>query len=149
MKVNPYLNFDGTCREAFEFYKDVLGGEIVMITTYGDMPPPEEGSEMEENCGGMPIAGDVADRLAHVRLVFGDGAVLMGSDCPPGMASQERSTSVALQVTSAAEGERIFNALAEGGNVFMLYAQTFWAERFGMAVDRFGVPWMVNFENQS
>ena len=130
MQTVPYLNFDGDCRAAFTFYQQVLGGEL-QITSHGD----------------SPIAGEVPaewhDRVMHARL-DADGATLMASDYPPGEHAKPKGMSVALHVESPAEAERIFHALAEGGTVTMPIAQTFWSERFGMLVDRFGIPWMIN-----
>lgn len=131
MQLNPYLSFDGQCEAAFERYAQVLGGEIVALSRFGEMP----------DCGEMPA--EARDRVMHVRLLV-DGQVLMGSDSPPGRHEDTRGMSVTINVDDTAEGERIFNALAEGGTVRMAFAETFWAEGFGMCVDRFGTPWMVN-----
>lgn len=133
MKLNPYLTFNGDCREAFRFYEKTLGGAIEMMMTFGDAPaeyqtPPGE-----------------TGRILHARLSAGD-LVLMGSDAPPGLFSPSQGMMVALQVDSAGESERIFSAFSEGGSVQMPLQQTFWAERFGMTVDRFGTPWMVSCE---
>jgi PhnB protein len=134
MQAIPYLNFDGQCAEAFRFYERVLGGKIEAMFTNGE----------------SPMAGHVPpewhDRVMHARLVV-DGAVLMASDSPPGQHQQAQGMFVSLHPETAAEGTRIFNALAEGGNVVMPYEKTFWAAGgFGMLVDRFGTPWMVNVE---
>lgn len=133
MRVIPYLNFDGQCAEAFRFYERVLGGTIEAMMTHGD----------------SPIAGDVPsewhDRIMHARLVV-RGQVLMGSDSPPGHHHTPQGMSVSLHVDDPADAERIFHALAEDGTVTMPIQRTFWAERFGMLVDRFGTPWMVNCE---
>lgn len=133
MQALPYLNFDGNCREAFDFYAKTLGGNIVALHTYGMMP--------DGYC--PPGAGDL---IMHVRLDLGDGT-LMGSDCPPSMpADKPQGFAVSIHPSDVAEGERIFNALAEGGSVTMPYAPTFWAAGFGMVTDRFGIPWMINVE---
>ncbi len=131
MKIHPYLGFDGTCREAFRLYERVLGGRIEMLMTYGDMPGTETPAEHR-------------DRIIHVRLVSGEN-VLMGGDVPPGQPVPQ-GFSLSIQVDSAEEANRIFNALAEGGRTTMPLGPAFWAERFGMLVDRFGTPWMVNYE---
>jgi PhnB protein len=133
MQFTPYLNFDGDCAEAFRFYAEAMGAEIVMMQTHGQSPmagkaPPEWN-----------------DRVLHARLVLRDG-VLMGSDAPPQYFQPAQGLSVSFQASDAAEAERVFAALAEGGNVSMPIGETFWAERFGMVTDRFGTPWMVNFE---
>lgn len=133
MQALPYLNFNGNCREAFEFYAQTLGGEIVATHTYAEMPP--------EHC--PPGAGD---RIMHMSLAFGDGR-LMASDCPPGMPHETMSGIwVSLNPATVADGERIFNAFAEGGAAVMPFGPTFWAAGFGMVKDRFGTPWMINCE---
>jgi PhnB protein len=133
MQLNPYLVFDGQCEAAFRFYENCLGGKIEALV-------PFEGS---------PVAGQVpaelATKILHARLVVGD-QILMGSDAPPGRYEAPKGISVSIGIDDAAAAERIFNALAEGGTVQMPMEQTFWALRFGMVVDRFGIPWMVNCE---
>jgi PhnB protein len=130
--ATPYLNFDGTCAEAFRFYERVLDGKIEFITTFAEAP------------AGMPVAPGMEDRVLHVRLAA-EGALLMGSDCPPGLFQPMQGLLVALEVDSAERGQRIFDALAEGGRVQMPFQPTFWAERFGMVGDRFGTPWMISY----
>jgi PhnB protein len=133
MRFVPYLSFDGDCREAFEFYHQVLGGELVMMMTHGDMDP-----EGEWTPAGWK------DRIIHARLVVGEEA-LMGGDAPPdSYGPPNMSTSV--QVDSIEHAERIFDALAEGGSIQMPLEQQPWAARFGMATDKYGIPWMVNCE---
>lgn len=133
MKTIPYLSFDGDCATAFRFYADVLGGEVQAMISHGE----------------SPIAGEVPpewhSRIMHAYLVAGDVA-LMGGDRPPGWEDGTRGFSVSLHVDSAEDAERIFGALLEGGEVTIPIERTFWAERFGMLVDRFGTPWMVNYE---
>lgn len=136
MQMTPYLNFDGQCEEAFRFYARVLGGTIETMQTHGDSPIAEH------------VPPHWHDRILHARLVVGD-AVLMGSDMPPDEEATPRGMAVSLQVPDAAEADRIFSALAEGGSVRMPLDKTFWAERFGMLVDRFGIPWMVGTEQQA
>ena len=131
MKLNPYLAFDGRCREAFEFYEKALGGKIVFIQTMGESPmaastPPE-----------------AHDRVMHVTLHVGD-QVLQGADAPPGNFTKPAGFCVAIHCDEAADGERVFNALATGGKVQMPYQATFWAKGFGMLIDQFGTPWIVN-----
>jgi PhnB protein len=133
MQLINYLHFNGTCRQAFENYNKILGGNIVATVTYGDMPGPEPCAEANRNL------------IAHVRLIVGD-AVLMGSDSPPEMYGKPERCSVALMADSVEEAERLYTGLADGGNVFMPIQETAWAERFGMFTDRFGIPWMVCFE---
>lgn len=131
MKMNPYLLFDGQCEEAFNVYARLLGGKIEALMKHQDMP------------GGEQVHAGWEDKVMHVSLRLG-GDVLMGSDAPPGYFQQPQGFSVSLQYDDPAEGEKVFNALAEGGHVKMPFQETFWARGYGMLVDRFGIPWMVN-----
>ncbi|MBI3786429.1 MAG: VOC family protein [Deltaproteobacteria bacterium] len=131
MKLNPYLTLDGQCEAAFTFYAQCLGGKIEMMLTFKDAPSAEN------------IPAHWLDKIMHARLVLGD-QVLMGSDSPPQFQEPMKGFSVSLAVDEPAEAERIFQALEKGGTVRMPMQQTFWAERFGMVTDRFGVPWMIN-----
>lgn len=133
MQLSPYLNFNGQCKEAFEFYERCLGGKIVTMMTHGASPMAEQ----------TPAGWH--DAILHARLIVGD-QILMGSDLPPNSHEEAQGFSVSLIVDTPAEAERIFHALAEGGKVQMPLAETFWAVRFGMLVDRFGIPWMVDCE---
>src|SRR3989338_8251648 len=137
MQINAYLMFDGQCEAAFRFYAQCLGGSIAMLSRYSEMPE----SESEGQCA-VPV--DYRDKIMHARLEVGD-QVLMGSDIQPGFPHQGvKGCAVSLNVESIAEAERTFQALAENGRVQMPLEKTFWAARFGMLVNRFGVPWMVN-----
>jgi PhnB protein len=135
MMLMTSLTFQGQCREAFEFYARVLGGEITAAYPYGEGPPD------------MPVDPKYKDWLMHCWLQAGSQA-LMGADVPPefGPHAHERKNGfdVAYHHRDRAECERVFNALAEGGKVGMPFAQTFWSPGFGSLTDRFGVPWMVN-----
>ena len=132
MRANPYLMFNGDCREAFEFYARSLGGRIEMMQTHGDSPAK----------GHTPP--DWHDKVLHARLTAGD-VVLMGSDAPPGRKETPQGLWVSLDVEKAADARRIFDAFADGGQVRMPFDKTFWAAGgFGMVIDRFGTPWMVN-----
>jgi len=131
MKMTPYLGFDGKCREAFEFYAGCLDGKIAMMMTYGGSPMADE----------MPP--EVHDTIMHACLVA-DGALLMGGDAPPGRHETPKGIMVALEIDDFARAERVFNALAGGGTISMPFEETFWVERFGMLIDRFGIPWAVN-----
>jgi PhnB protein len=133
MKLNPYLLFDGKCEEAFNSYQKILGGEIVAMI-------PHEGTPAE---GGVPP--EWRKKIIHARLVS-NGMVLMGSDAPPDHQEPMKGFSVALNVKQPAEAERIFNALADQGTVRMPLSETFFAAKFGMLVDKFGTPWMINCE---
>lgn len=131
MQMNPYLTFNGQCEAAFKFYEKCLGGKIEAML-------PHKGTPAEAH-----TPPEWRDKIIHARLNV-NGEVLMGSDAPPDHYKEPKGFSVSLQLKDPAESERIFNALAEGGKVGMPLQQTFWATRFGMLVDRFGIPWMIN-----
>jgi PhnB protein len=131
LKLNPYLFFDGNCEEAFRFYAKILGGEIIAML-------PHRGTPAEAH-----VPPEWQDKIMHASMTV-PGGVLMASDAPPGQHNKPQGFSVALHLNDPAEAERIFHALAEGGQVQMPFGETFWALRFGMLVDRFGMPWMVN-----
>lgn len=135
MKIVTSLSFRGECRDAFEFYARVLGGEITAAMPYGDAPP------------GMPVGPQYKDWLMHCWLQVGDQAI-MGSDSPPEFAPPidqlKNGFDVTLHTEDAAEARRWFDALSEGGKAVMPFGETFWSPGFGALVDRFGVPWMVN-----
>ena len=144
MQFIPYLNFDGNCAEAMAFYAQVFGGQILHQMRFADMPPSE----------GMPPLPDAAKgRLMHAHLQVGAQAI-MASDTMPAMPGQPEVCAggyqkpqglwVSIAVDTAAEGQRVFDALAQGGTVGMPYSATFWSPGFGMVTDRFGTPWMVN-----
>jgi PhnB protein len=133
MQLNPYLYFDGQCEAAFKFYERCLGGKIEMMLTH-------EGTPMAKH-----VPPEWLKKILHARLVVGD-TVLMASDAPPDRYAAMKGFSVSLVIDDPAEAERVFHALAENGTVHMPIQQTFWALRFGMLVDQFGTPWMVNCE---
>ncbi len=135
MQLNPYIFFKGTCREAFEFYAQVLGGKIEAMLTHGGTPAASS------------VPPEWQDKIIHARLMLRSGP-LMASDAPPQHYQAPQGFSVNIGVDDPAEAERIFHALAEDGKVTMPIAKTFWAERFGMLVDRFGIPWMINCEGR-
>lgn len=131
LSTSSYLLFDGNCRQAFEFYAQVFGGDIVMILTGSESPMANE----------MPA--EFADKIMHVSLQVGNW-MLMGSDCPSGMFEKPQGFHVQIAFEDEQQAEVTFNQLAEGGSVQMPFEPTFWAKRFGMLVDRFGTPWMIN-----
>jgi PhnB protein len=134
MKIVPYLILDGKAEAAFQLYEKALNGKIVMLSRFGETP------------GAANTDAD-QQRIMHVRLEAGDN-VLMGSDTTTDRPHEgNHGMYVSLQVDSIADAERIFAALSEGGQVIMPLAPTFWATRFAMLVDRFGVSWMVNLES--
>ncbi len=131
MQINPYLTFDGTCEAAFKFYEQCLGGKIQGISTFAGTPAEEH------------VPAEWRDKILHAYMTVGDQE-LMGSDAPPGQYEAPRGVHVSLQIKDADEAERVFHALADGGTIQMPIGKTFWAERFGMLVDQFGIPWMIN-----
>jgi len=133
MQLNPYLNFNGQCESAFKFYEKCLGGKITAMLTFGSSPMAEKTPQ------------EWHDKIMHARLTVGE-AVLMASDAPPGHYEKTKGMSIALNTDRPEEAERIFAALSENGTVQMPIQPTFWAARFGMLIDQFGIPWMMNCE---
>ncbi|MGV9415629.1 VOC family protein [Nocardia sp. NPDC003693] len=131
--VNPYLVFNGNAEEAFVFYRSVLGGEL-QIARFADMGGTDD------------FPAEFRDKVANVTLPLGD-SLLMGSDVPPGqtVSFDRPAFSVSLDVDSAAEAQRVFDAFAAGGQVAMPLGKTEWAEAFGMITDKFSIPWMINY----
>lgn len=136
--VNPYLIFNGNCEEAFLFYKSIFGGKFAYIGKFKDMPSDEDSSK---------ISSDEEEKIMHVSLPIGQ-TILMGSDstAQSGIVTVGGNFSVSINVESVAEGDRIFNGLSAGGNPFMPMNKTFWGAYFGMFTDKFGINWMVNFD---
>jgi PhnB protein len=133
MHLNPYLTFNGQCEAAFKFYQQCLGGKIEMMLNHADSPMADQ------------VPSDWRNKIMHARMTVGD-QLLMGSDAPPEHYEAPKGFSVSIGVTDPADAERIFSALAANGTVRMALQQTLWAVRFGMLVDRFGIPWMINCE---
>jgi PhnB protein len=133
MNVNAYLNFPGTCEEAFTFYAQCLGGQIVAMIRASDTPMKDR------------TPADRQAKIMHARIVVGD-TVLMGSDAPPDFFKPAQGFSVTVNIADVAEAERVFHELSAGGQVEMAIQETFWANRFGTFTDRYGTPWMVNCE---
>ncbi len=135
MKIVTSLSFRGQCREAFEFYARVLGGEITAAMPYGDGPPD------------MPIGPQYSDWLMHCWLQVGDQAIMgadMDVDWAPGIDKPRNGFDVTLHTDDAVEARRWYDALVEGGKPTMPFGETFWSPGYGGLEDRFGVPWMVN-----
>lgn len=135
--VNIYLIFEGNCRQAFEFYRSVFGGEFDSISKFGEMPPQE---------GQPPMSDEMKEMIMHVSLPVSKETVLMGSDNggsagPP--VKSGNNFSISVNTDSTGEADRIFNALAEGGTINMALERTFWNSYFGMLTDQYGVNWMV------
>ncbi len=132
-EVSAYLVFSGECEAAFKFYEKCLGGKIEMIMTFGDSPMSQQAPAEWRN------------KVMHARMTVGN-TVLMGSDAPPDRYEQPKGFSMSVSIKDPAEAERMFNELADGGKVQMPLEKTFWAVKFGMLVDRFSIPWMINCE---
>jgi PhnB protein len=131
MQLNTYLHFNGQCEDAFKFYEKCLDGKITFMmphegTPVADKVPPEWGK-----------------KILHATLSVGDD-LLQGADAPPNHYQKPQGFSVSISMKDPAEADRVFHALAENGTVQMPIQETFWAVRFGMVTDRFGIPWMIN-----
>lgn len=131
MQLSTYLNFNDQCEAAFKFYEQCLGGKIDAMMTY-------EGSPMAEE-----VPPEWHNKIMHASLTLGD-RTLMGADSPPGQYEEAKGFHVLIGVDDPTKAEQIFQALAENGTVQMPIQETFWADRFGMLIDQFGTPWMVN-----
>ncbi|MBC7577420.1 VOC family protein [Tardiphaga sp.] len=131
MQVNPYIHYNGNCEEAFNFYVQAIGAKI-------DVLMHVEGSPAAEH---MPP--EMANKVLHAQLSI-DGEVVMASDAPPEFFKTPQGFSISLNMEDPAEGEKTFQALADGGAIRMPFAATFWSKGFGMCVDKFGIPWMIN-----
>ena len=145
MQFTPYLNFDGDAAEAMAFYADLFGGQIVHQATFGEMPPTE---------GMPPLPESAKHRLMHVQLQVG-AQTIMASDTLPAVSDPSEAVCgggyqkpqglwITIGVDSTAEGQRVFDALSDGGQVTMPFQATFWSDGFGMVTDRFAIPWMIN-----
>lgn len=134
MKLDMYVNYKGSCAEAFQFYEKQLGGKIISSKTFKEMP------------GQGSVPADWADRIVHARIELG-GAVLMGADIVT--AEPMRSAYLTLRFDTAEEAERIYAILSDGGQVFMRMEETPFASRFAMLRDRFGTNWMLMHERQA
>jgi len=133
MQINPYLSFKGDCEAAFKFYEQCLCAQLGGIFRHG----------------GTALAGQVpadwTEKIMHGNLTVGD-LQLMGGDVTPDRYEEPKGFSLSIQIKSTADAERIFHELARDGKVVMPLEKTFWAERFGMVVDPFGIPWLINCE---
>jgi len=133
MQTTVYLSFKGECEAAFRFYEECLEGKLGEIFRYA----------------GSPMAGQVPDdwqnKIMHASMTIG-GQVVMGGDVAPQRYEKPQGFSLSLQMTSTTQAERIFEGLALDGTVMMPLEKTFWAARFGMVIDRFGIPWLINCE---
>jgi len=135
--TNTYLNFKGNCEEAFNFYKSVFGGEFNYIGKFGDMPA-QEGQTMSE---------EEANKIMHVSLPIGT-SILMGSDTGGEWAPtfiQGNNFSISIGAESKEEADRLYEGLSDGGKATMPMADTFWGDYFGMFEDKFGINWMISY----
>lgn len=130
-EVSPYLLFNGNCAEAFRFYQSVLGGKLD-IQTYGNSPAKEH------------VPADAHGKVIHAQLVIGNWTLMASDDASPGGFEKPQGTHVTLTFGSEADAKRVFDAFAQGGKQTMPFGKTFWSPGFGMLVDRFGTPWMLN-----
>ena len=130
MQLNPYLFFNGKCEAAFRFYEKVLGGKIVAMLTHEETPIADQ------------VAPEMRKQIIHARLMVGD-KVLMGSDAQADRYNEAKGFSVSLGVDTPAEAERIFAGLAKNGTIRMPMEETFFAQKFGMLADQYGIPWMI------
>jgi PhnB protein len=137
--VNVYLTFDGNCEEAFLFYKSVFGGEIPYMGRFKEMPPQE---------GMPPMTEEEGERIMHVSLQISKETAIMGSDTGGEWAAQFKqgnNFSISITTDSKEEADRLFHGLSAGGHVIMPLQNTFWGDYFGMFTDKFGINWMVGF----
>lgn len=133
MKVQPYLNFDGRCDEALAFYRKALGAEVAMLMRFKDCPEPAQ--------PGMHPPG-FENKVMHAAFNIGESTI-MASDGRCTGESKFQGITLSLQPATVAEADKLFAALADGGQVQMPLAKTFFSPRFGMVADRFGVSWMI------
>lgn len=139
--VNLYLTFNGNCEEAFLFYQSVFGGEFSYIGRFKDMPSDDE------NC--KPMSEEDGNKIMHVSLPISKETVLMGSDTGGEWSPilvQGNNFAASVNTGSREEADRIFNGLSQGGQVAMPMENTFWGAYFGMFADKFGINWMVNYD---
>lgn len=138
-QINPYLIFNGTCEAAFQLYKSVFGGEFEMISKFKDIPVDENSSQLSEEDG---------DRIMHVSFPINDGYILMGSDsnAQSGGVVFGTNSAISINAESREEADKLFNGLSADGKITMPMTNTFWGAYFGMFADKFGVNWMVNFD---
>ena len=132
--MNPYINFNGTYREALAHYQEVFGAKLLFQQSWAESPMADQAP-----------SGN-GDAIMHATLQMPDGSLLMASDCPPEYFQPMQGFSLSVNAATVEEAERIFAGLSGGGKIGMPLEPTFWAERFGMCTDRFGTPWMVNCE---
>lgn len=132
--VNPYLNFPGNAEEAFNFYKSVFGGEFSMVMRMKDMQ-------------GMSVPEGQEEKIMHIALPLNSGQVLMASDnCNAGTFKEGNNNFISIHAENVAEGQKLFDALASGGKTGQPYVKQFWGSWHGNLVDKYGINWMVNYD---
>ncbi|HET8737613.1 MAG TPA: VOC family protein [Pricia sp.] len=139
MKVNPYLNFDGQAEEAFQFYRSVFGGEFTANMKMSEAPESEKLPKEEQN------------RTMHISLPLGGDIVLMASDIVPSAGHtlvKGNNNYISLHPDSREDADRLFNGLSKGGEIEMPMQDQFWGDYFGSFVDKFGIGWMINYNEQ-
>ncbi len=137
--VNIYLTFNGNCKEAFDFYRSVFGGDFPYVGTYAEMPPHE---------GMPPVPDEMKDLIMHISLPISKETVLMGSDTGGDWAPEWKvgnNFSISVNTDGKEKANNFFNSLSDGGKVTMPMGDTFWGDYFGMCTDRFGINWMVSY----
>ena len=134
MSLSTYVSFNGDCEAAFKFYEESLSAKPGLVFRYGDSPMADAVPDGWES------------KVMHGSITIG-GQLLEGADAPPERYEEPKGFSLSLNVRTAEEAERLFEQLAIDGRVRYPIRKTFWSERFGMVIDRFGIPWMINCEN--
>jgi len=140
VKINPYLNFNGDTEKAFNFYKSVFGGEFTALERFKDVPSSEQ-----------PMPKNEGERIMHIALPIGDGNTLMASDISEGMGmklTQGNNVYLSLHPDTIEESERLFNELSRGGKIEMKFEKMFWGAYYGSLTDKFGVQWMINYQEK-
>jgi PhnB protein len=138
--INPYLTFNGNCEEVFNFYRSVFGGNFPYIGRYKDMPPQD----------GMTVPESEGNKIMHMSLPIGNsGSVLMGSDSSDAFGHATvigNNFSISINAANTAEADKLYHGLSEGGHATMPMSKTFWGSYFGMLVDKFGINWMISYD---
>jgi PhnB protein len=141
--INPYLTFEGNCEAAFTFYKSVFGGEFPYIGKFKDMPPMEGCSEMSE--------AD-KEKIMHVSLPISSETILMGSDHSESFGHKTvigNNFAISINTDNVEEADKLFSGLSAGGKITMPMNKSFWGAYFGMLTDKFGIQWMINFDEKT
>lgn len=140
--INPYLTFAGNCEEAFNFYKSVFGGKFTYVGRFKEMPPME---------GMPPMPENELEKIMHISLPISKETVLMGSDSSDAFGHSNiigNNFSVSITAASKADADKLYNGLVNGGQATMPMSATFWGSYFGMLVDKYGIQWMVSFDEK-